>query len=91
MGKTVLKKEIGLGQLGDAIDFALILQFAIFAILSLASLGYKSQDKHRLVVPLTSLAANAVLGAWHCCTASSLPMALLVVLVFAPLIASSNR
>eukprot|EP00930_Biecheleria_cincta_P069823 TRINITY_DN57515_c0_g1_i1.p1 TRINITY_DN57515_c0_g1~~TRINITY_DN57515_c0_g1_i1.p1 ORF type:complete len:475 (+),score=85.80 TRINITY_DN57515_c0_g1_i1:147-1427(+) len=79
---TMFKSELGLGMLGDAIDFALLLQFAIFAILCISS---KEASLGMLLVAVLSLTSNAVLAAWHLCHASALPMIMLIVLVFLPL------
>mmetsp|Transcript_56077 Transcript_56077/g.159224 ORF Transcript_56077/g.159224 Transcript_56077/m.159224 type:complete len:447 (-) Transcript_56077:142-1482(-) len=85
---TTFKNEIGLGVLGDAIDFALILQFAIFAVLSMANL----EDSRWLVrcsgVSMLSLGANSVLGVWHFRSTSPTPMAILTMLVLVPLLVS---
>jgi len=82
---TVLKEAITLGVLGDAIDFALILQFTVFAVLSLANAGGARPRGRRSLVPMASLAANGFLGVWHLCYSSPLPMIILTILVLLPL------
>lgn len=86
---TAVKKDIGLGALlGDAIDFALILQFGIFAVLSLANLDGQQPLNYRSLVPVVSLAANGLLGVWHLYNASATPMVILMCLVLLPLVFS---
>jgi len=83
---TALKKRIGLGALlGDAVDFALILQFAIFAVLSIVNIDGQQPLNRRSIVPVLSLAANGLVGAWHLYNASATPMVILMCLVFLPL------
>ena len=65
---TIFKEDIGLRFLGDAIDFALLLQFAIVALLSIANQQSPFTSPTcslKLAPPLISLAANMLLGAWH--------------------------
>ncbi|CAJ1455086.1 unnamed protein product [Effrenium voratum] len=88
---TIFKEDIGLRFLGDAIDFALLLQFAIFALLSIANQQSPFTSPTcslKLAPPLISLAANLLLGAWHFSHASPMPMIILLLLVLLPWLAS---
>lgn len=82
---TIFKDQIGLRFLGDAIDFALLLQFAMFAILCISS---KEASLRTRSVAVMSLASNAILATWHLCHASAMPMIILIVLIFLPLVPS---
>ena len=82
----MFKDTIGLAVLGDAIDFALIMQFGIFAILSMACQKGEAIFTLRQLVPMLSLCANAFLGIWHFCSTSPWPMSILAFLVVLPLL-----
>ena len=87
---TIFKDSIGLRFLGDAIDFALLLQFAILAILSI-SLMIQERTHLKIIPPVLSLMANCLLGIWHCYHASLKPMLLLLIFcVLLPLIYQLN-
>ena len=79
---TFLNSYLKLNFLGDAIDFALILQFAIFAILCLSSQGGSLGARF---VAFVSLLANSLLASWHLYHASAMPMFILMILVALPI------
>ena len=85
---TMFKETIGLNFLGDAIDFALLLQFAVFALLSIAQRGRLAPPSLSFTLSLLSLAMNLLLGTWHFYHSSWKPMVALLLMVFAPLIFS---
>ncbi|CAE7908599.1 unnamed protein product [Symbiodinium sp. KB8] len=85
---TMFKEIIESNFLGDAVDFALLLQFAIFALLSIAQRGRLAPPSLSFSLALLSLAANLLLGAWHFYHSSWKPMVALLLMVFAPLMFS---